>query len=97
VTQPPVDPGHSTHVVVRTTADIAHPHVNVWLPRGLLDTDAAGNLELRSNLQHTFEGTAQPTTEIEPGDDGKSAQVYRLVSAHLRTPPRGRRRNPPRQ
>jgi hypothetical protein len=97
VTPDPENPRRSSHIVIRTTADISHPHVNVWVPRGQLHTDVQGNVHLRANLQDTFSGVAQPSTEVELGENGTSAQVYKLVSVDLSTPPRQARRHRPRR
>jgi hypothetical protein len=97
VTSEPGNPRCSSHIVIRTTADITHPHVNVWVPRGQLPTDGQGNVHLSANLQDTFSGVAQPSTEIELGENGTSAQVYQLVSVDLSTPPRRSRRHRPRR
>jgi hypothetical protein len=93
VVAPVSDPRESGFVVVRTEAEVSHPQLNVWLRRGRLEPDVSGNLWLLPNLQDTFQGVAEPTSQVETDDDGNTAQVYRLLSAELRPP--GHRRPPP--
>ena len=81
-------------MVVRSNVEASHPRLNTWLPRGQLGSDAAGNLILLPNLQHTFQGLAQATEMVETRSDGNTAQVYRLVSVELQTPPRAPRPRP---